>query len=213
MLPRTAPSLRVALVDNYDSFSFNLFQLLSSLGASVRVFKNDDASMESIAAAHAVMLSPGPGTPADAGICRAVVEQLGTRLPILGVCLGHQVIAECFGARVERAQEPKHGVAEAIFHDGDLFRGLPSPFSAARYNSLSVRPSSLPACLKVTAWSESGEVMAVQHAQHPVNGIQFHPESHLSEYGAPLLENWLACVRAVHSSRVERPLKEEAYCV
>ena len=189
------PALRVLIVDNYDSFTYNTVQLLESLGARCEVRLNDRISLAEIEqlAPQALLFSAGPGTPDEAGITLAAIRHFAGRLPVLGVCLGHQAIAQAFGASIVRAERLMHGKVCAVSHDGTgLFEGLPQPTSMARYNSLLVDESSLPAAVRVTARSETGEVMAVAHQTWPVLGVQFHPESVLSENGARLLDNWLA---------------------
>jgi len=178
------------VLDNYDSFTHNLVDAFEQLGASVQVARNDALTVEDVASSgvRGVVLSPGPGRPEDAGISVALVKALGARLPILGVCLGHQALALAYGGRVVRARRPLHGSASAIHHRGEgLLAGLPSPFAAARYHSLVVAPGALGRGLLVTARSAEGEVMALRHASHPVEGVQFHPESYLTEVGPRLL--------------------------
>jgi anthranilate synthase component 2 len=185
---------RLVVIDNYDSFTYNLVQYLEGLGAKCDVRLNDLTSVDSIEAAmpHGVVLSPGPGGPDEAGICLSALGRLAGKVPILGVCLGLQVIGKHFGARVLRAPLPVHGRAWPIEHGGDsLFAGVPSPFLAARYHSLVLDPDSLPDVLAVTARTREGDVMAIRHQAWPITGVQFHPESVLSEYGNVLLGNWL----------------------
>ena len=194
------------VLDNYDSFTFNLVQYLGELAvdhpiaAQVRVERNDALSLEQIEALkpEAVLISPGPGTPADSGVCRAVIRELGPRVPLLGVCLGHQAIAEVFGGAVVRAPELMHGKTSAVHHQGQgVFAGLPQPFTATRYHSLIADRDSLPDCLEVTAWLEGGMVMGLRHRQHPhLQGVQFHPESVLTQDGHRLLANFLSCASA-----------------
>ncbi len=184
----------VLLIDNYDSFTYNLYQYLCELGASVKVVRNDAISVDEVRALapSLIVISPGPGVPRDAGISVELVRALGNTTPILGVCLGHQAIAEAYGGVVTRAPELKHGKASLISHDGSgVFAGLPSPFSAIRYHSLCAAPEALPEVLSVTARSDSGVIMALQHREYPVYGVQFHPESILTEYGKDLLRNFL----------------------
>jgi anthranilate synthase/aminodeoxychorismate synthase-like glutamine amidotransferase len=188
------PAADVLLIDNYDSFTYNLYQYLSELGASVRVVRNDVISVEEVRALAPdfIVISPGPGVARDAGISLEVVRALGETTPMLGVCLGHQAIAEAYGGLVTRAPELMHGKASRVLHDGrGLFAGLPSPFSAIRYHSLCASPEAIPQVLRVTARSDSGVIMALQHREHPVYGVQFHPESILTEYGKELLRNFL----------------------
>jgi anthranilate synthase component 2 len=185
----------VLLIDNYDSFTYNLAQYLGELGAAVTVVRNDAMSLEDVAALNpdGVVISPGPGTPADAGISADVIRTLGHRTPILGVCLGHQTIGEVFGGDVVRAQAPMHGKPSAIRHRGTgLYDGLADGFAAARYHSLVVAPDSLGDALEVTAWTDDGVVMGLRHRTHPIEGVQFHPESILTEGGHRLLANYLA---------------------
>jgi anthranilate synthase component II len=184
----------VFLLDNYDSFTYNLYQYLCELGASVCVVRNDAISVEDVQARAPdyVVISPGPGVPRDAGISVELVRALAPTTPILGVCLGHQAIAEAFGGVVTRAPELMHGKASEVFHDGSgVFEGLPNPFSAIRYHSLCVRPEAMPDTLEVTARTASGVIMAVCHREYPVHGVQFHPESILTEHGKDLLRNFL----------------------
>ena len=193
-------SPRVLLIDNYDSFTYNLYQYLCELGASVSVVRNDAISVAEVGALAPdfIVISPGPGVPRDAGISIELIRALGPRVPILGVCLGHQAIAEAFGGVVTRAPELMHGKASRIHHDGTgVFEGLPSPFSAIRYHSLCAAPEAVPDSLLVNARTENGVVMAVRHRDYPVHGVQFHPESILSEHGKDLLRNFLRLEAAV----------------
>ncbi len=186
---------RVLVVDNYDSFVYNLVQYLGELGAEPLVYRNDALSVDDARALEpdAVLISPGPGTPADAGVSNALVEQLGGEVPVLGVCLGHQCIGEVFGGRVVRAPRVMHGKTSMIHHGGaGLLAGLPSPFEATRYHSLVVDRSSLPDLLEVTAEAEDGVVMGLRHRELAVEGVQFHPESILTGVGKALLQNFLA---------------------
>lgn len=188
------------VIDNYDSFTYNLVQYLQELGADVRVVRNDAIDPGAIRslAPERIVISPGPGRPETAGITLEVIRRLAT-IPILGVCLGHQAIAHAFGARIVRARSLMHGKTSPIWHDGrTVFTGLPSPFTATRYHSLVVAPESLPPCLEVSAWTEDGEIMGIRHRDYPLEGVQFHPESILSEHGKKLLENFL------HLGREER---------
>lgn len=182
------------LLDNYDSFTYNLAQYFGELGANVTVRRNDEASIDDIAAiapTH-ICISPGPCTPREAGVSKEVVLRFGPRIPILGVCLGHQCIAEAYGGRIVRAARLMHGKASTIHHDAlSIFSGLPKPFEAGRYHSLIVQPDSVPSCLKVTAQTEKGEIMALRHEQFPVYGVQFHPESILTAEGKIILSNFL----------------------
>jgi anthranilate synthase/aminodeoxychorismate synthase-like glutamine amidotransferase len=185
---------RVLVIDNYDSFTFNLVQYLGELGATVEVFKNDGIDVAGIQARgpSGVLLSPGPCTPNEAGVCLDVLRSLASVLPILGVCLGHQAIGQAFGGRVVRAERLMHGKTSPILHDGlGVFDGLPSPFEATRYHSLLVERASLPACLEVSAWTAEDEIMGLRHRELPVEGVQFHPESVLTIEGKRLVRNWV----------------------
>jgi len=182
------------LIDNYDSFTYNLYHYLGELGASVQVIRNDAIDIAGIRALspEGIILSPGPATPNDAGICLSVVDELGDSLPILGVCLGHQSIGQVFGGKVIRAPYVMHGKTSEINHDGiGVFADIPSPFTATRYHSLIVDRDSLPESLEVTAETEDGLIMGLQHKLHPLYGVQFHPESIASDYGHKLIGNFL----------------------
>ena len=182
------------VIDNYDSFTWNLVQYLRELGAEVKVFRNDEVGIADIAAMRpgAIVISPGPCTPSEAGVSVAAVREFSGKMPILGVCLGHQAIGQAFGGVVGRAGKVVHGKTSAIRHSGaGVFNGLPSPFLATRYHSLAILRESLPACLEVTAESEDGEIMGVRHREYAVEGVQFHPESFLTEHGHALLRNFL----------------------
>ena len=182
------------LIDNYDSFTYNLFQYLSELGQQVAVVRNDKTTIEEMERMkpERIVISPGPSTPLQAGISNEVIRHFGPRLPILGVCLGHQCIGYSYGAIVRQAGEIMHGKSSAIHHSSQgVFAGLPSPFSAIRYHSLMVQRDGLPDCLEVTAWTSDGTIMGLRHRQHPVEGIQFHPESFMTEVGKDLLKNFL----------------------
>lgn len=185
----------ILLIDNYDSFSYNLYQLIGSLEPDIRVIRNDAMTVEEIAALNpaGIILSPGPGRPEDAGVCIKVVRQLGGRFPILGVCLGHQAICEAFGATVTFARELMHGKQSIAELDTatPLFAGLPPQVPVARYHSLAAGPDTIPACLQVTARVANGEVMAVQHTTHPIFGVQFHPESIMTPDGPVMLKNFI----------------------
>ena len=184
----------VVVIDNYDSFTYNLVQYLQVLGAVCDVRLNDVTTAEDVerAAPDGIVLSPGPGTPDDAGVTLAVIERLKAKTPILGVCLGHQAIGQAYGGKVVRAPRLMHGKTSVITHDGrTIFTGVPGTFEATRYHSLIVEESSLPACLKVTARAPEGEIMGVRHVDHPVEGVQFHPESILTEHGLTIMKNWL----------------------
>lgn len=193
------PGRRVLVVDNYDSFTFNLVQYLLQLGAVVDVYRNDAVTAAQVLAdapSH-ILLSPGPGTPHDSGVCwelcGALAEAGAPRIPLLGVCLGHQTLCEVLGARVDRAGRIMHGKLSPVLHDGTgVFAGLPSPFMATRYHSLVAFEATLPACLLPNARTDAGELMGVRHVDRPLHGVQFHPESVLTEHGHALLSNFLA---------------------
>ena len=185
------------MIDNYDSFTYNLVQYLGELGAEVRVARNDAITLDEIEESPpaAVVISPGPCTPNEAGISVPLLRHFAGRLPILGVCLGHQSLGAAFGAEVVRAERIMHGKTSPIEHDGrTIFAGLSNPFDATRYHSLVVRRETLPACLEVSAWTKEGEIMGLRHRQHAVEGVQFHPESILTIEGKRLLANFLARV-------------------
>ena len=182
------------MIDNYDSFTYNLVQYLGELGAEVRVVRNDEASVTELAAMRPtrVVISPGPCTPKEAGISLEAINAFAGRVPLLGVCLGHQAIGAAFGGKVVHARTLMHGKTSPIEHAGaGVFEGLPSPFTATRYHSLAVERDSLPDCLEVTAWTADGEIMGLRHRTMAIEGVQFHPESILSEHGRALLKNFL----------------------
>ena len=184
----------IAMIDNYDSFTWNLVQYLQELGAEVRVFRNDEITVDGLAAVRPshIVLSPGPGEPGGAGILLETVRRFAGKVPLLGVCLGHQAIGQAFGARVVRAGQVMHGKTSRVRHDGGgVFRALPVEFTATRYHSLVVAEESLPACLAVTARSEDGEIMGLRHRELAVEGVQFHPEALLTEHGHVMLGNFL----------------------
>ena len=184
----------ILLIDNYDSFTYNLFQFLGELGADVRVVRNDAVTLDEIEAMapERIVISPGPCTPAEAGISTDVVRRFGPKLPLLGVCLGHQCIGVAYGAKVAYAGEILHGKTSAIHHDGQgVFTGLPNPLEGIRYHSLAIPPETVPDELEVTARTERGVIMGVRHRQHPVEGVQFHPESIMTQDGKGLLRNFL----------------------
>jgi anthranilate synthase component 2 len=186
--------MRVLLLDNYDSFTYNLYQYLCELGAAVEVHRNDKITIAEIAERQPdrIVISPGPCTPADAGISIALVQELGAHVPLLGVCLGHQAIGAAYGGTVTRAATVMHGKLSQIHHaQGGVFQGLPLPFTATRYHSLIVQHDDLPAELEMTAWTEDGLVMGLRHKTQPVQGVQFHPESIMTDYGKRLLQNFL----------------------
>ncbi|NBR71798.1 MAG: aminodeoxychorismate/anthranilate synthase component II [Verrucomicrobia bacterium] len=182
------------VIDNYDSFTYNLVQYFGELGADPLVKRNDAITMEEVEKMRPtrIVISPGPGTPAHAGISMEVIRQMGPRIPILGVCLGHQSIGEVYGGKVVRAERLMHGKTSPIRHDGNgVFAGLPNPFEATRYHSLIVERGSVPDCLEVSAETAEGEIMGLRHRKHPVHGVQFHPESILTKEGKDLLANFL----------------------
>ncbi len=183
----------IAVIDNYDSFTYNLVQYLGELGAQVEVFRNDKITLQDLeqAAPSHVVISPGPGDPSEAGISNDVIQEMGRYTPILGVCLGQQCIGHVFGGQVVRAKSLMHGKSSQIYHYGDrLFTGLPSPFTAGRYHSLIVAEP-VPDCLQVTAFSREGELMGIRHRSYPIHGVQFHPESILTQKGKVILQNFL----------------------
>lgn len=183
---------RILVIDNYDSFVFNLVQYLGQLGVDVDVRRNDEVTVDEARAYDGILLSPGPGTPEDAGVCMDVVRGCAGEVPILGVCLGHQAIAAVYGGVVDRAPELLHGKTSLVEHHGEgVLAGLPEPFTATRYHSLAVRPDSVPDVLEVTGTTDSGVIMALRHRELAVEGVQFHPESVLTEGGHLLLANWL----------------------
>ncbi len=186
------------LIDNYDSFTYNIFHYLGELGAEVRVVRNDEiAAGEALALKpEGIVLSPGPCTPNEAGICLDIIKQANGAMPILGVCLGHQAIGQVYGGKIVRAPEPMHGKLSRIHHSGkSVFRGLNNDFLATRYHSLTIDPPSMPESLEVTATSDDGVIQGVMHKSHPVHGVQFHPESIASENGHALLNNFLTIAR------------------
>ena len=182
------------LIDNYDSFTYNLFQYLSELGEEVMVVRNDKTTLEEIdrMKPQRIVISPGPSTPLRAGISNDVVRHFGSRLPILGVCLGHQCIGYSYGGSIGQAREIMHGKSSLIYHNRQrVLAGLPTPFPAIRYHSLVVQREGLPDCLEITAWTDDGIIMGLRHRQYPVEGVQFHPESFMTEVGKDLLKNFL----------------------
>jgi para-aminobenzoate synthetase component II len=187
--------MTVLVIDNYDSFVYNLVQYLGQLQTECVVFRNDEITLDEVAGYDGVLLSPGPGTPDDAGICMDLISRFAGQMPIFGVCLGHQAIAEVYGATVSRAPELLHGKTSLVEHDGrGVFAGLPNPMTATRYHSLAVEPDTVPAELEVSARTRSGVIMGLRHRRLPVEGVQFHPESVLTEGGHRMLANWLvAC--------------------
>ena len=184
----------ILLVDNYDSFTYNLYQYLSELGAQVEVVRNDAVTLEDVEemSPRGIVISPGPCTPREAGISNNMVRRFGSKLPVLGVCLGHQSIGQAYGGIVGAAGELMHGKTSLIHHDGKgVFQGLPNPFEAIRYHSLAVHREDFPDCLEVTAWTEGGTIMGLRHKELPVEGVQFHPESIMTAVGHDLLRNFL----------------------
>jgi anthranilate synthase component 2 len=182
------------MIDNYDSFTYNLVQYLGELGQKVKVVRNDEMTLAQIETlgAERIVLSPGPCTPNEAGVSLELIKRLAGRVPILGVCLGHQAIGQAFGGRIVHAKTLMHGKVSAIHHGGKgVFAGLPSPYNATRYHSLAIERATCPAELEITAWTDDGEIMGVRHRSLPVEGVQFHPESILTEHGHALLRNFL----------------------
>ena len=182
------------LIDNYDSFTYNLFQYLSELGESVKVVRNDKITVAEIErmAPERIVISPGPSTPQNAGISNDVIRRFGPELPVLGVCLGHQCIGYTYGGTIARAGEIMHGKSSLIYHEaGGLFEGIENPFPAIRYHSLVVQRNNLPDCLTITAWTDDGTIMGLKHNKYPVAGVQFHPESFMTGHGKDILRNFL----------------------
>jgi anthranilate synthase component 2 len=195
----------IAVIDNYDSFTYNLVQYLQMLGADVRVVRNDAVTVEEVAGwePEGIVISPGPCTPAEAGISVKLIQRLSGSVPILGVCLGHQAIGAAFGGVVIRAKQLMHGKTSTITADGKgVYRGIKSPFQAMRYHSLVVSRDDLPHCLEITADSEDGEIMGIRHLEHPTEGIQFHPESIMTQVGKRLLRNFLEMAQASDLKRL-----------
>ncbi len=182
------------MIDNYDSFTYNIVQYFGELGEEVRTVRNDEITIEEIArlAPDRICISPGPKAPSDAGVSVDVIKHFKGKLPILGVCLGHQAIGEAFGGKIVRAKQVMHGKTSLIAHTGvGVFKDIPSPFTVIRYHSLAIERATLPDCLEVTAWTDDGEIMGVRHKEYDIQGVQFHPESILSEHGHKLLKNFL----------------------
>jgi len=193
-----SPNIKVLMIDNYDSFTYNIVQYLGELGAEVEVFRNDEITLDEIDARlksgrlGRLVISPGPCSPAEAGISVAAIQRFAGQLPILGVCLGHQAIGAAFGAKIVRARQLMHGKTSIISTTQEgVFTGLPAQFTVNRYHSLAIERASCPSCLKVTAWTDDGEIMGIRHATLAVEGVQFHPESILTEHGHALLGNFL----------------------
>lgn len=208
--------MRVLVIDNYDSFVYNLVQYLAQLGASTTVRRNDAVALDEVDDMDGVLISPGPGTPDRAGLSMAVIERCADRgVPVLGVCLGHQAIGAVWGGVIERAPELLHGKTSLVHHDGlGVLTNLPNPFTATRYHSLTIRPDSVPPVLEVTGRTEGGVIMAVRHRELPVQGVQFHPESVLTEGGHRLLANWMdACGYPVPEPTVRALVAEVAALV
>ncbi|MDD5634864.1 MAG: aminodeoxychorismate/anthranilate synthase component II [Candidatus Omnitrophica bacterium] len=184
----------ILVIDNYDSFTYNLVQYLGELGEDLKVFRNDKVKLGQIEkfAPECIVISPGPGSPKDAGISKSVIEEFGPSIPILGVCLGLQCIGEVYGAKIVRCDRIMHGKVSSVFHDGrDIFKGIPSPFIATRYHSLVIDPGTLKDPLELIAWTEDNEIMGVRHKNNPTWGVQFHPESILTQEGMNILKNFL----------------------
>jgi anthranilate synthase/aminodeoxychorismate synthase-like glutamine amidotransferase len=184
----------ILVIDNYDSFTYNLVQYLGEMGAEMVIFRNDAITLAEIETMRPekIVISPGPCTPKAAGISVDLIKTFGAQIPILGVCLGHQSIGEAYGGEVVRAERLMHGKTSMIHHDGKtIYQGLPDPFEATRYHSLVIRKETIPDCLKISSWTDTGEIMGVRHQSHPVEGVQFHPESILTKAGKDLLRNFL----------------------
>jgi anthranilate synthase/aminodeoxychorismate synthase-like glutamine amidotransferase len=185
----------ILVIDNYDSFTYNLVQYLGELGADLKTYRNDKITIPEIKklAPDKIVISPGPGYPKDAGISISVIKEFAGKVPILGVCLGHQAIGEAFGGKIVQAKRLLHGKTSMIHHDGKtIYKGIPNPFTATRYHSLLVERSSLPDCLEISAWTKEDEIMGIRHKEYKVEGIQFHPESILTTEGKKLLKNFLS---------------------
>lgn len=192
----------ILLIDNYDSFTFNLYQLMTTLEAEVEVVRNDEITMNRIEELKpsGIVISPGPGTPSKAGVSKDVVSRFGAAIPILGVCLGHQCIGEVFGGTVVSAPELMHGKSSLVFHTGEgIFEGIDNPFPAVRYHSLTLDPAGVPECLEVTARTETGVIMGLRHVDLNIAGVQFHPESIMTPQGEAIMRNWLACTAEARS--------------
>lgn len=197
-------STMLLMIDNYDSFTYNLVQYFGELGEEVKVVRNDEITLEQVSQLMpaCVVISPGPCTPDEAGISLQLIQHYGGSLPLLGVCLGHQSIGQAFGGRIIRAKQVMHGKVSPIFHENSgVFRGLPNPFMATRYHSLIIERESLPDCLEITAWTETGEIMGIRHRTLAIEGVQFHPESVLSEHGHQLLKNFLQFTHTHHPTK------------
>jgi len=191
----------ILVIDNYDSFVYNLVQYLGKLGKKIEVYRNDKISLEEIRekSPEAIVISPGPGRPENAGISEDIIEHFAPSIPILGVCLGHQCIGEVFGAKVVLAKNLIHGKTSIIYHNGrNIYQGIENPFVATRYHSLIIKNDSLPSCLMKTAWTEEDEIMGIRHKEYPVFGMQFHPESILTKVGEKLLRNFIKLEECIH---------------
>jgi len=185
----------ILLIDNYDSFTFNLYQYLSELGAEVKVVRNDRIQLDDVTILNPekIVISPGPGAPDSAGISEDIIRVFGKDKPILGVCLGHQCIGTVFGSIIKLGSEIMHGKKSSVYHDGKgVFKGVPNPFEAIRYHSLVVQKDSIPDCLEITAWTDTGIIMGLRHKDYPIEGVQFHPESIMTKHGKWILNNWLS---------------------
>lgn len=192
----------ILVIDNYDSFTYNLVQYLGEIGEELEVYRNDRIDINQIEqmAPDAILISPGPCTPNEAGISLSLIEHFKASIPILGVCLGHQSIAQAFGGNVVRASKLMHGKTSEIYHDGKtIFQGLPSPYTATRYHSLIVERETLPDCLEISAETEDGEIMGLRHKRYPIEGVQFHPESIITEHGHQLLKNFISYYQSNHT--------------
>jgi len=200
--------MTILVIDNYDSFTYNLVHFLGELGAKLAVYRNDKLGVDDVVAMdpEAIVISPGPCTPNEAGICLSMIERVGADIPIFGVCLGHQAIGQAYGGRVVRAPTLMHGKVSTVHHTGrSVFRGINGDFQATRYHSLTIEPESLPEAIEVTATSDDGVIMGAMHKSHPVHGVQFHPESIASEHGHRVLQNFLDIAAAWNAKhRVER---------
>ncbi|MEW6662229.1 MAG: anthranilate synthase component II [Bacillota bacterium] len=195
----------ILMIDNYDSFTYNLVQYLAEMAEEVQTYRNNELSLSDIyeLSPEMLVISPGPCTPNEAGISLAVIREFHGKIPLLGVCLGHQAIGQIFGAEVIRAKKPVHGKTSLITHDGKtIFRELKNPLTVCRYHSLSLDPATIPACLEVSAWTADGEIMGIRHRHHLVEGVQFHPEAILTEGGKQLLKNFLLIARAAHPKKL-----------
>ncbi len=184
----------ILMIDNYDSFTYNLVQALAALGKEIVVYRNDQISIDEIEKLKpaCIVISPGPGTPSKAGISVELIKRFASKIPILGVCLGHQAIAEAFGGKIVRAPRIMHGKTSLIYHDGkSIYKGLPNPFEAVRYHSLIVEKKSLPSCFEISAWTDMDEIMGIRHKEYPVEGVQFHPESIMTKKGNDILRNFV----------------------